>query len=253
MNDANPVEHQSALQPSGSYKVIAIGETKTPLITIDNFSPEPDALCKAAIEGENFKNNDKDFYPGIRKVFLNAEYRNFFQKKILSIIYQHFPHTSDKSIADFHSVFSITTTPAERLRPIQTIPHIDTHDRLSFACVHYLCEPPFRGTSFYRHIRTGLERIENHHLTSYFAMVKKQLMSRDFVPAYCNNSSDLFERIYHCDLKFNRLVLYPANLLHSGDIDASLMNQSSINQSHYTNERLTLNTFISFSAEHYGI
>ncbi|VUD64979.1 hypothetical protein TDB9533_03449 [Thalassocella blandensis] len=227
--------HQQILE------VFTIGHCATPVIQIDHFHPEPNTLIDAAMRDQAFQHNPKDFYPGVRKPFADAAYQQWLISSIRDSVNQLFPQLHDAKPIELNSVFSITSTPVKKLRPIQTIPHIDTHDAVSFACVHYLCHPPFTGTSFYRHISTSLERISDKDLKTYFATAKQELMSREFTPQYCDDSSEFFQRIHRCPLQFNRLIFYPANLLHSGDIQEKLMNNGSPE-----NDRLTLNTFVKF-------
>lgn len=222
--------------------VDTIGDLRTPVVTIDQFYHDCDNLLRLAENSAAFRTNPKDFYPGARLPCASDSYQTHLHTVLPPLLYQHYPNLQGLTMENMQSVFSITTTSEDQLRPIQTIPHIDTHDDVSFASVHYLCAPPFAGTSFYRHRQTGLERISAQQMPSYFAMVKSEMMASEFSPAYLSGSTALFERIHQCPLAFNRMVIYPSNLLHSGDIITSLMKEGSPREA-----RLTLNSFLRFT------
>jgi len=73
------------------------------------------------------------------------------------------------------------------------------------------------GTAFYRHIETGLERVNAAQYEGYFKTLKRQATSVGLPPkAYINGDTAMFTQIARIEPMFNRAVLYPANLLHSG-------------------------------------
>jgi hypothetical protein len=114
----------------------------------------------------------------------------------------------------------MSTTPATQIRPIQMLPHIDATTPQQLAMVHYLCGPEQGGTSFYRHRETGFERIRAERLTGYSATLKAEAQAAQLhlQPGYIDGDTSLFQRIYQVDAKANRAIIYPGNLLHSGDI-----------------------------------
>jgi hypothetical protein len=139
--------------------------------------------------------------------------------------------------------FSLTNTAPEKLRPIQSVPHIDTQDPLQFAMVHYLCAESFGGTSFYRHRTTGHESITQERLASYFKILKQEVMDQQQTQFdYINGDTHLFERIYQVPVVFNRAIIYRSNQLHSGDISAQLGLSPDPRQG-----RLTANSFFCFA------
>jgi hypothetical protein len=86
--------------------------------------------------------------------------------------------------------------------------------------VHYLCGPEHGGTSFYRHRETGFERISAERLAGYSAKLKTEAQAAQLhlQPGYIDGDTSMFQRIYQVDAKPNRAIIYPGNLLHSGDI-----------------------------------
>lgn len=219
-----------------------VGQTKTPVICIDEFFPFPETLIKEASSDPPFVRDPTNFYPGKRKPSLNENYRLQLKKLVGEVIKDYFPSVKTLK-ADIPLVaFSLANMPASQLRPIQTIPHIDTHDELSFACVHYLCSEKYGGTSFYRHKATELERITSDKMKMYFAQAKQEVMSAEHKHGYCNGDTAFYKCIHSTSLQFNRLVVYPSNLLHSGNIDESLLRSSDVELG-----RLTLNSFFRYS------
>lgn len=190
-----------------------IGAHYRPVVVLDNAHPHPQSLREIAL-GQDYAADPQNFYPGVRAP-APAEYAGFLAAQLERFMAVFDPEASGARVAT--SLFSLPATPAEKLRPIQCVPHIDTHSAGHIAAVHYLCE--HSGTSFYRHRETGTEYVTGDTLPSYFARVKQQMMARrDEAPAYINGSNALFERIEQIPARVNRLIFYPANSLHAGDI-----------------------------------
>lgn len=211
-------------------------------LLIDNFHPSPQALIQAASNGDSFIQGKNDFYPGKRKP-LDNNYRQFLQAAVEPHLRQTYNITHKAQCTLSLCAYSLTTTPTRKLKPIQQIPHIDTHEAMKFAVVHYICNERFGGTSFYRHRSSGFESITDKRLSAYFSQLKSEVAKQnDKPPAYIRESCALFEKINDVALVFNRALIYPSNLLHSGNIDP-LLGLSSDPQ----HGRLTINSFISMS------
>jgi len=221
----------------------AIGNEKNPLIILDDFALEPNALIELAQQPPAFSAQATDFYPGLRKT-LAGNYPEQALAQLEPLIRQVFAVPAENTAQLSLCAFSLSTTPPHKLRPIQCVPHIDTHDPDQFALIHYLCADTFGGTSFYRHRHSGYETISQARLADYFKKLKEEVTSGGLVDAsYINGDTELFERIANLPVKFNRALIYRSNALHSGNIDPTLglSNQP-------TNGRLTVNSFINFSA-----
>jgi hypothetical protein len=121
--------------------------------------------------------------------------------------------------------------------PIQRIPHFDSSNANQWAVLHYSCDAQFGGTGFFKHKRSGYERISPANQKSYFRMLEDDA-SISGVPdaAYLKGTNNLFEMLFKVDTKPNRVVIYPSNLLHSGLIQQWRLVESS-------QDRLTANTF----------
>ena len=222
-------------------RVERIGQEQNPLLIIDNFYAEPDQLLQQACSEPGFTAQASDFYPGLRKQ-IRGDYPTQSLQCIVPLVREYFAVAPERTAQLSLCAFSLTSTAPEQLRPIQSVPHIDTHDPLQFAMVHYLCTESFGGTSFYRHRSTGHESITQECLTNYFKILKQEVMDQQQTQFnYINGDTDLFERIYQVPVVFNRAIVYRSNQLHSGDISAQLGLSTNPRQG-----RLTANSFFSF-------
>jgi len=223
-------------------RVERIGQEQNPLLIIDNFCAAPEQLVEQACAEPGFIAQASDFYPGLRKHIV-GDYPAQCLQTITPIVREVFSIPPELRAQMSLCAFSLTTTPPEKLRPIQSVPHIDTQDPLQFAMVHYLCAESFGGTSFYRHRSTGHESINQERFTDYFKILKQEVMDEQQTRFnYINGDTRLFERIYQMPVAFNRAIVYRSSQLHSGDI--SLQTGLSANP---RLGRLTANSFFYFS------
>ncbi|ASM49486.1 hypothetical protein PESP_a1358 [Pseudoalteromonas espejiana DSM 9414] len=213
------------LNKNKALQVHTVGEEKTPIIVIDDFVNNVDALINFAVFSQNaretFCTQESDFYPGVRKA---APLSYIEQLKALApIINSHFDMADKNEFDVILSAFSIACTEPDELRPIQMLPHFDTPNMNQLAMVHFLCDETHGGTSFYKHKTLGYERITKERLMPYRQAIKQQAMAQKLHknPHYINGSTVLFEQVYSVEAKLNRVVIYPSNLLHSGNINAA--------------------------------
>ena len=103
----------------------------------------------------------------------------------------------------------------EKLSLIQTHPHIDSIDKINCAMVVYLNteDECSGGTSFYRHKKSGLDIVKT---SEDLSLIKFKYLkhNKDFI----TDSNDDWELLELIPMKFNRMVIYPHNLFHSGYI-----------------------------------
>jgi len=230
------------INPDFSLQSAQIGNEKNALLIIDNFAGAPAELRELATTGPAFSAQASDFYPGLRKP-VTGHYPAACLTALEPLLKNRFKIPGHAKMELSLCAFSLTTTPPGQLRPIQSIPHIDTHDPNQFALVQYLCDPEFGGTSLYRHRTTGFESITQPRLQDYFRLVKQEVMAehrREFT--YINGSTALFERIARVEARFNRAVIYRSNQLHSADINS----QGGL-PADPRRGRLTLNAFFRFT------
>jgi hypothetical protein len=187
-----------------------MGREGVPLWIADHAHPDPAALIEAG-RNASFASSDDDLYPGIRAP-APADWAGWLAGALAV-----WPQLTGAAI--LRADYAIASQDPATLSPVQRIPHFDTTDPMVHAVIHYLCEAPHRGTSFHRHRRTGFERI-----TPARAPLWRQALVADSAryglpgSRYHQDDTASFERIGMAALRFNRLVVYPANCLHCGDI-----------------------------------
>ncbi len=224
------------LHPDVDYKFYLVGQEKTPFLVIDNFLSDAQSLVSYCIGNMQFSEVD-NFYPGLRM----AGPSDYFPTVIcyLSDLLKNIFALPSDNIAGGKSLYSMVVTPPDQLEKIQCLPHIDSYLSGDIACVHYLCGKEQGGTSLYRHRKTGYEKITEASIDYY----KKAVIaegSLDFKKnTYMNGSNQFFEQIASIDSIFNRMIVYPSNILHSGNIAEDFTFNTNP-----TEGRLTLNTFI---------
>lgn len=196
-------------------QIIRLGKEKQPLVILDNFAFEPEALVADAAT-KTFK-KDGSYYPGIRaKAGFN--YLSERGPLIVKIFKEIFNCSVGIEVTE--SNYSMVAKPEETLDPIQSLPHFDGFNPQNFAILHYLCREDQGGTAFYRHKATGFETITEDRFSTYEASLKAEA-KEDGIPKGYFRGSDRFERIYEIEPLFNRLVIYRGILLHSGSMPAN--------------------------------
>ena len=197
-----------------------IGNEHQPVVVIDDFAVNPDALRAAAI-GAAF-GQAIHHYPGIR-----AELPDGYLAAQMPVV--------EAALGDalggvprldvIDASFSIVTTPRDALSVSQRLPHCDAYDPQRIAMVHYLSPGDRQGTGFFRHRSTGFESVDAQRGGIYPHQVDAELRyGGPPPPDYWTGDGALFERIFAVAAKYNRAIVYPSFLLHSGLIgaDASL-------------------------------
>ncbi|MBU2428391.1 MAG: hypothetical protein KKA56_16045 [Gammaproteobacteria bacterium] len=222
---------------------ISIGREATPLLVIDDLVLDPDWLIASACETPDFTADPANFYPGVRKP-TPTPYSQALQKTLLPLLQSVFNASQPTALQVLMSAFALSTTPASKLRPIQMLPHIDASTSNQLAMVHYLAGAELGGTSFYRHRQTGYERITAERLPRYSAQLKAEAQAAKLHehPAYMGGDNALFSRIHQIEAKPNRAIIYPGNLLHSGDIQPETGLSA-----HPKFGRLTISSFLQLS------
>lgn len=240
--DCNAIAINALTNVSVKY----IGIEQTPVLIIDEFFSQCETLINNAAHNfeQTFHSNPKDYYPGVRKT-APQQYSSQLCKQLETRLQKEYSDrvAPNKTLSSLLSAFSLTCTAPEDLRPIQMLPHFDSPAKAQFAVVHYLCDSEFGGTAFYRHQHTQFETVTTERLAQYGQQLKKEAIEQNLHhnPHYINDDSCLFEKIGHVEAKVNRAVVYPANLLHSGNI-----NTTKGLSSNPRDGRLTINSFVSF-------
>ena len=110
--------------------------------------------------------------------------------------------------------------PAE-LTTVQRLPHTDSYDGNFIALLHNLHHHHNTGTAFYRHRRTGFERVsEERRPALEAAWAQDRLEFGEPKQDFFGASDSRYEQIYSVEARFNRLLIYQGSLFHSAVIPA---------------------------------
>lgn len=216
-------------------KVERVGEDRRPVLVIDNFLADPDALVAEAREGDFQK--IAPFYPGLR-----ARVRINWREDIDAALAPHLATLFDypDRFRLNEQFYSIVTTKPEDLVPMQRMPHMDGVDDHKLALLVYLCQPEDGGTAFYRHRTTGFEYVSDGRFQAYRDAIYADVDTHGKPPAdYPRGSDKMFEQTAKLDAAYNRAVIYSGLNLHAVDIPQDFGFSRDPDQ-----WRLTLNCFL---------
>jgi hypothetical protein len=227
------------LHPDLRLRQLAIGAERAPLLVIDNFVADAQALIADAC-ARPFTVRSR-YFPGIRAEAPPA-YQQLLLTRIRSALLDCLGvEEGVLTLSMCH--YSLITTPAQQLAPPQRIPHVDSFAKSGLATIHYLFKADHGGTAFYRHRRTGFECIDETRRAAYVRALEEEHSGPAAPgPGYINGSSDLFEQIAKQDGVFNRLLVYRRNVLHSGCIEAGF-----VPDPNPATGRLSINSFIDWA------
>lgn len=218
------------------YRVDFVGREQSPVLVVDNFLSEPEQLVEYCVANSKFNSVDA-FYPGVRSPAPEL-YIQMLYHYLHEIIYNNFS-LKGTMVKTVKSDFSMVINPPLQLKAAQCMPHFDSLNTYELAAVHYLCDSTFGGTSLYRHRSTGFESVDQLRFSQYSETLKSELEDCMYPKAYMNGDNHLFERIASYEAEYNRIIVYPCNCLHSGNISSDFSFERNPRKG-----RLTVNTFI---------
>lgn len=203
--------------PRLTSRLDRVGQEGSPVIVVDNFLADPQALVDEAAAMAPFAPAQQTFYPGVRAPvplpFVQAA-QAFLDRDLRAVF-----GLGDQVMTSGAWVYSLVTTPPGELTPRQRLPHIDSTNPANLALLLYLCGEEQGGTSLYRHRATGYESITEDRFDRYEAKLKRDMAAGSAgAAAYVCGDTDHFERITRYGAAFNRLLVYRGNALHSADI-----------------------------------
>lgn len=219
-----------------------VGHEAQPVLILDGLLTGAEALVDFAVEQAVLApvKAAANFYPGVR-----APCPGGYVQALVTALRPHLAEVfaaPPGCRAHVTSALSMAVLPAAEANLPQRLPHIDTSDPCQLAILHYLCEPAHGGTAFYRHRATGFETVGPDRAQPYFAALRAELDQGPPDGGYISNSNSMFEQTQAVDVVFNRVVVYPSNLLHAGMLpDVPLSTDPRAG-------RLTANTFFRFEA-----
>jgi hypothetical protein len=224
------------LHPDLRAERLTIGAERAPLLVIDNFVAQADALVADAAT-QAFTERSR-YYPGIR-----AKAPSAYQHLVLTGLRDALLEclgAPGGTLGFSMCHYSLVTTPADQLMVPQRIPHVDSLARNGLATIHYLFRRNLGGTAFYRHRRTGFEYVDESRNATYLEALRSEGMTPAALgPGYINGDTDRFAEIDRREGVFNRMLVYRRNSLHSGCIARDF-----VPDSNPLTGRLSINGFI---------
>ncbi len=191
------------------------GRGQHPVVVIDEFTGDPDAIVEIAAGLVPFPQNQDSFFPGLRRYITKEDRAAFaYAAGALQAVGPFIGGAFDYDSYDWvEASFSIVMTPPDQLIPAQRAPHFDSSDPADLAVLHYLRDT--EGTAFYRHRLTGIEQVDAANSDLFISHARPAALT---ARGYINDSDRDYERIGHVEGVADRLVIYRGSLLHSGII-----------------------------------
>jgi hypothetical protein len=229
------------LNSSVSTSLELVGNEKEPVVTVDKLLRKPAALVDFAAKEVDFTPawTAHGGYPGLRAP-APLNYANKLVRALSPIIERAYSLKNMKPV-QANCYLSLVTLKPGQLAPLQSIPHIDIADPLRFAFLHFLCDEHFGGTAFYRHRATGFETINAQQEPVYLEARDRELAAKGPVTDYIDGDTDHYEQTSTVDARWNRVLIYRSQLLHSGQIPPGFNFSADPREG-----RLTANVFVTY-------
>jgi hypothetical protein len=203
------------VHPDLQIQKLAIGREQAPLLVVDHLTANADQLVEQA--ASKVFTDVPGYFPGIR-----AKAPLTFQQFVIDTLRDSIAETFDINASKLHFTnchFSLVTQPGDRLVLLQRIPHIDSMLSSELALMYYLFKSDLGGTAFYRHRSTGFEYVNVERNDEYCQRVSAEMNGPDSPRAgYITTDTPLFEQISSQEGRFNRLLIYRRNSLHSSNL-----------------------------------
>jgi len=196
-----------------------VGTNESPVVTIDGFSGDVQAVVDIAAALAPFSPDTKTHYPGVRRILCERDGDAWaYVRRTLKGVAPFLGGAFDFVHFDLLGAsFSMVTARPETLSLPQRAPHFDSTDPDYIAILHYLSDTP--GTAFYRQRSTGIETITDANCDTFVAAARRASAS---LSGYTNGSNGHFEQIGAVAGHADRLAIYQGRMLHSGLIPADM-------------------------------
>jgi len=216
-----------------------VGAEGSPVLVIDNFAADPQALVDHAASLAPFPPAQQTFYPGVRApvpmpwvqgahAYLEAALRAVFG-------------LGDQMVVSGGWDFSLVTLPPAELTLRQRMPHVDSTHPGKLALLLYLAPTDQGGTGFYRHRSTGYETITEERFDHYESRLNTEVATLGEPRGYICGDTEMFERIANYEAVFNRMLVYRSRNLHAASLAPAFDGRDDPRTG-----RLTLNLFLHF-------
>ncbi len=219
-----------------------IGNSKIPVIYIDNYISDINVVLDDVKTSTNFLPDENAFYPGVRSK-LPEDYVQGCLSPLIAHLHSIYNIPRNLKPSSKGNYYSLITTEQKDLIPIQTFPHFDTLSPYLFAVLHYLSDGEHGGTGFFRHKQTQYEYVDESRKETYFDSVKTYLNGLESETlSYCSTTHSEYEFQKEIEFRQNRLAIYPGYTLHT-----TLVNCDNDINVDPLKGRLTANMFLEFS------
>ncbi len=232
-----PIPPEMMLNTEAKASVQQLGNSRSSLLVIDNALLNADAIRDYACQYGQFNTPEATQYPGLNAP-LPAGFMTPMAKALRPLLAPAFGVPVQQSVT-CHGYFGLVTLPPDALSKVQVMPHVDLIGHQRLAVLVYLCDASQGGTAFYRHKSSGLERLTGDNFTAYTAAMNAEMAEGAIPQTYVQDDHPRFERIGFTESRYNRLVVYNSNLLHSGMVKPDILSPDP------RLGRLTMNIFIS--------
>jgi hypothetical protein len=211
------------------------GRERRPLIAIDDFWPDPDALREDAASLRMTAIGPH--YPGVRAE-VPPRLAETMRRRIAPLLAEHFG--LDPAPAVSEAYYSLVTTAPADLAPIQRLPHFDGVESRRIAVLLFLGHGEQGGTAFYRQRATGFESVDAARLDRFRTELERDVQTHGVPDAeYIAGDTPLYECIAVQPARFNRALVYAGNTLHCAYLPPEVV----LNADPLAG-RLTLNLFL---------
>ena len=223
------------MSASPAVRLDQIGPEREPVVVIDGYCPDPEDW--AALARTLPWHGETKHYPGVRAT-LPAERHGALLSPLRDILRGVFGFGDRARVTEVS--FSLVTDLPETLTPFQRVPHFDGFGPRRLAALLFLSPAVQGGTAFYRHRATGYQRITESRYPEYSRAMEADA-ARDGPPpaAYPSDGAPWFDRLAVYEARFNRMLVYRGEALHSGLIDDTVTLSADPRVG-----RLTLNAFL---------
>ena len=194
------------------------GTEQEPVIVIDDYARDPELLIEEAAALKYGRN--ANYFPGVRAP-VPPNLMGSIRDSLAGLIRKTFG--IEDELNRIEAYYSLITTPPGDLDLLQRLPHFDGVGPARVAILHHLSRAERGGTAFYRHRSTGFETITEARLPIYNRVVNEEL-ARIGLPeaAYIGGDTAIYEQVARHEARFNRLLIYRGNTLHSAEVPADL-------------------------------
>jgi hypothetical protein len=211
------------------------GSERRPLIAIDEFWPDPDALREDAASLRMTAIGPH--YPGVRAE-VPPRLAETMRRRIAPLLAEHFG--LDPAPAVSEAYYSLVTTSPADLAPIQRLPHFDGVESRRIAVLLFLGHGEQGGTAFYRQRATGFESVDAARLDRFRTALERDVQTHGVPEAeYIAGDTPFYECIAVQPARFNRALVYAGNTLHCAYLPPEVV----LNSDPLAG-RLTLNLFL---------